>query len=90
MILKEGPLSQLIRQIVGSLIPKQLFKLIVILIGYVVLPIYHVGIFSMRVQHVNESLNSKLYERMRIFISVFPRSWAYIQEHLSPQVMGGP
>lgn len=60
---KKRTLSQLIKQTVGSLIPKQLFKLIVILLGYIVLPIYHVGIFSMRVQHVDESL-----KRMRIFI----------------------
>lgn len=30
-------------------------------------------------------------ERMTTqFIVVFPRSWAYIQEHFSPEVMGAP
>lgn len=52
-------LSQLINRNSRSSNTKKLFKLIVILIGYVVLHIYHVGIFSMRYQHVDESLNSK-------------------------------
>lgn len=37
--------------------------------GYVVLHyIYHIGMFSMRYQHVDENLSSKLYEKMRMFI----------------------
>jgi len=63
----------------------------VILIGYVILHgIYFVGMFSMRYQYNDESLSSKRCERIKMFISAFPTSWAYIQEHFSPEATGGP
>lgn len=59
MILKKELKPADLKRPVSSLIQKKKLKLIAIIIGYVVLHIYHVGIFSMRYQHVDERLNVK-------------------------------